>query len=402
MQKVFGIGWLIVGSFLYTVHAQGLSLSIPETAKTAAGFAPPGWQVEAVEEGDLNGDKIPDAAIVLKRDDYKEPDTDDSYTFTKRLLVLAVRHNGTLTRTAVSDHAVLDSNEGGVLGDPFQEVKIERGAVVITHYGGSRYRWGYTHRYRWQQNQWMLIGTTDTASDIHNPEMKDETDTNLSTGLVVRMYMNVINDATGKKKPTKNGHYYELPAITISASQTLDGVLAATALPGYMLKLDTKKHVVSGAPLWKDATDLSARLQAVRQGEDIFVRVEVTDNQFSDGDAVRLVHATGQVITPKESKVVQTDKGYIFAARYSMQDLAKLAPGSEYHTELLHGFLTASNLDVPAVNFFAAVEVVDVDGTAKRAVLSTKVPGSPYNGSIKAYQKGVAVLENALALPRNN
>jgi hypothetical protein len=52
-----------------------------------------------------------------------------------------------------------------------------------------------------------------------------------------------------------------------------------------------------------------------------------------------------------------------------------------------------------AVSFFAAVEVVDVDGTEKRAVLSTKVPGSPYNSSIRVYQRGGTELANSLELP---
>jgi hypothetical protein len=398
MQNVSVLGWLMTGSLLCAVHAHRLNIHIPDTTTTAKDFAPPGWEVAVVREGDLNGDNIPDAALVLQKDNYKEPDADDDYTFSKRLLVLAFRHNDKLTRTAVSDDAVLDSNEGGALGDPFQEVKIERGAVVITHYGGSRDRWGSTHRYRWQHHQWMLIGMTTTAEDAFNPAMKNETDTNLSTGLVVRKYMHVIDDTTGRKKPAKNGSYYELQAITTSAPLTVAGILEAAAWPGYGVQLHTKNHVVRGASLWKDATDLSAHLHAVRQGEDIFLRAAITDNQFSVGDAVRLVNAAGQVIPPKESQMAQTDTGYVFAARYAMKDLAKLAAGSEAMDQTLGSFLHADGLGMSEVSFFAAVEVVDVDGAAKRAVLSTKIPGSPYHGSIKAYQQGVAVLGNALEL----
>ena len=55
---------------------------------------------------------------------------------------------------------VLSADEGGMFGDPFQEVTIKRGALVIEHYGGSRIRWHYTHRFRWQNEQWQLIGAT--------------------------------------------------------------------------------------------------------------------------------------------------------------------------------------------------------------------------------------------------
>jgi hypothetical protein len=72
MQNVSVIGVLLLGSVLCSVQAHGLNLSIPDTATTAAGFAPQGWQVEVMQEGDLNGDNINDAAIVLKKDDYKK------------------------------------------------------------------------------------------------------------------------------------------------------------------------------------------------------------------------------------------------------------------------------------------------------------------------------------------
>jgi hypothetical protein len=306
-KNVSVLGVLLLGSVFCTVQAHAPNLGIPDTATIPQGFAPPGWEVEVVQEGDLNGDNVNDAAIVLTKKDYKEPDEDDDDTYSKHILVVAFRNNGKLQRTAVSDDAVLDGNEGGVYGDPFAELKIERGAVLVRHYGGSRDRWGYTDRYRWQQNTWMLIGRTETAGDKFYPAMKDETDINLSTGLVVRTYMNVIDDATGKTKPAKNGNYYELQAITTSAAQKVDGVIDATEWQGYVVKLNTKQHVVKGAHLWKDATDLSANLNAVRQGADIFLRAEVTDKQFSAGDTVRLVNTTGQVIPPKESKTAKTD-----------------------------------------------------------------------------------------------
>ena len=55
---------------------------------------------------------------------------------------------------------VRSADQGGVLGDPFQKVSIERGALVVDHFGGSRIKWHDIHRFRWQNEQWQLIGAT--------------------------------------------------------------------------------------------------------------------------------------------------------------------------------------------------------------------------------------------------
>ncbi|MCC6726101.1 MAG: hypothetical protein IT258_16460, partial [Saprospiraceae bacterium] len=77
---------------------------------------------------------------------------------------------------------VMSSESGGVMGDPFQEVKIENGAIVLTQSGGSRDKWTHTHRFRAQDNDWKLIGATYMTG---TPCEQWETfDYNLSTGAI--------------------------------------------------------------------------------------------------------------------------------------------------------------------------------------------------------------------------
>lgn len=59
-----------------------------------------------------------------------------------------------------SQGAVLPSKHGGGMGEPFDGITIENGCIVIRHSGGSRSKWSYTHRYRYQNNNWFLIGAT--------------------------------------------------------------------------------------------------------------------------------------------------------------------------------------------------------------------------------------------------
>ena len=390
MKKAFLLSLLISGSLVSIAQEQ--KITMPMTAKAPEGFAPKGWEIDAVEKGDLNGDKIDDAAIVMTKPEVMENDTLKESS--KRFLVLAFGDGGQFKRTAFSDEAALDKDEGGAMGDPFQELKIEKGIVIINYYGGSAWRWGITQRYRWQQNRWILIG--NTYEGFHATEPDDTgsvTDTNLSTGFVHRTDAD-IEDENGRKKPPKKGDYYELQAITTNEAQKIDGLFDPDEWQGYVLKLNADKQVIRDVQLWNGISDVSAALNAVRQGEDLFIRAEVTDNQFSEGDGLRLVNKKGLVIAPKEIKTAPTPKGYNVETRYSMKDLAKFAPEREGGAMDLEYFLRRDDLDPANIGFFAAVEVIDVDGKTKRATLSTKLRGSPFNGSIKVYQAGVAVLEN--------
>ena len=111
----------------------------------------------AKAQGDLNQDGLNEQVFVV------EPQTMDQETDAappRRVLVYhQVAEDAWLLWQDIPG-GVLSSDAGGMLGDPFQEVKVERGALVIDHFGGSRIRWHYTHRFRWQNEQWQLIGAT--------------------------------------------------------------------------------------------------------------------------------------------------------------------------------------------------------------------------------------------------
>lgn len=128
-------------------------LRVPEVADTVLHLVPAGWRAEEdkTRESDLNGDGKPDAAFVISNGRFDATGPAES-TVVKHVLILALRgDDGKLPRSVVSDDAVLDADEGGAFGDPLEDLTIEKGAVVITHYGGSRDRWGYTQQYRYRE-----------------------------------------------------------------------------------------------------------------------------------------------------------------------------------------------------------------------------------------------------------
>jgi hypothetical protein len=143
--------------------------------------------------------------------------------------VLALRQkDGKWQRSAVSDRCGLNSDEGGIWGDPFEEIRIERGALVIEHFGGSNWRWGITSRYRFQDNQWTLIGRTDSSSFTNDPEYRDDADRNFSTGLVVREFKaaqgsDLLTDREKRMSKQPKVSYWQIPAPFSKTAPDLNG-----------------------------------------------------------------------------------------------------------------------------------------------------------------------------------
>ncbi|NHN25016.1 hypothetical protein FIA58_004925 [Flavobacterium jejuense] len=104
-------------------------------------------------EGDLDKDGIPEKVIVY--DTEKETDLG-----TERQIYIYKNNNGKWEFWKKAIGAVLPSQHGGMMGDPFDEISIERNCIVINHFGGSRQKWNYTHRFRYQGGDFQLIGAT--------------------------------------------------------------------------------------------------------------------------------------------------------------------------------------------------------------------------------------------------
>lgn len=154
--------------------------TLPKTGTAINAFVPAHWEIMEQAKGDLNNDGIPDAALVLK--DKAENQTGiDTENIPRLLVIIFGVQGGGYTLSAAKKDAILCKTCGGVFGDPFSGIKITRGTVVIDHYGGSRDRWGYTHRWRFQDGDWYLIGLASRTEDSA-VGTSETTDTNLITG----------------------------------------------------------------------------------------------------------------------------------------------------------------------------------------------------------------------------
>ncbi|KRF07108.1 hypothetical protein ASG89_17290 [Paenibacillus sp. Soil766] len=167
-------------------------------ARNLAALIPEGWQQlvrqsrPEMVEGDLNKDGIQDVAMVIEQLSNKDQAP-------KRALVIGFGNSdNTYTRSIIADKAILKADEGGIWGDPLAGINIDRGTVVISFYGGSNDRWYGKYRFRFQDEDWYLIGATVGSyfSGTMTETTGDEEDYNLLTGDYVKR---IVDDPKAEK-----------------------------------------------------------------------------------------------------------------------------------------------------------------------------------------------------------
>lgn len=150
-----------------------------------------GLEELAIATGDLDKDKVAEKVVVY--DTKREIEMG-----TEREIHIYKKKNGNWRLWHKSIGAVLPSEHGGMMGDPFESLSIERGAIVIKHFGGSRQKWNYTHRFRYQKSSWELIGTT---INYGSPcDYFEDFDYNLSTGKYI--YTKEVQECEGDNPKT--------------------------------------------------------------------------------------------------------------------------------------------------------------------------------------------------------
>ncbi|WP_115810340.1 hypothetical protein [Winogradskyella pacifica] len=124
-----------------------------ENKKTERIQTPKHFKILDKKEGDLDNDGVFEKVIVY--DTEKETDMG-----TERQIYIYKKNHNKWELWKKSVGAILPSEHGGMMGDPFEGISIDRNCIVINHSGGARQRWHYTHRFRYQSDAFQLIGVT--------------------------------------------------------------------------------------------------------------------------------------------------------------------------------------------------------------------------------------------------
>ncbi len=355
---------LLFTVFLVASLAGAQAPTVPMSAKSPEGFAPKGWKVVegARAVGDLNGDGIADVAIA-----FDGPDPADPGDFRERLLVVAFGDGkGGYTRAASGLKAAGCQGCGGAKApDSLQALKIERGVLVISQWGGSRWTWGVTDRWRFQEGAFVQIGGTHESLDTVGDEGQVIWDYNLNTGLVV--------EGRGDIEKIKTRVSYRV----LRAGKVDTAPKLSEAWPGRALELG-KDDLAAGVDAWKGKEDLSAKLWALVQGQDVWIKAEVQDDRVTEGDGLRFKDGRGRGLKAADIQKQPIPGGYLFRARLALAAVKKAGtPSFRGHEETEEAFALS-------------VEVVDQDGPGR----------APKRLSTSRKGQGVLLLTAEPGLPR--
>ncbi len=160
---------------------------------------PAGMTKLAEASGDLDGDGQAEAVAVF---DTGKEDSENGIG-TARELHIYKQKDGKMELLNNYKGAIMSSESGGLKGDPFDTVSVDNGVLVLHHFGGSRDTWDYTHRFRFQDNDYKLIGATYIAGA--DCDAIETFDYNLSTGVInYEKITEDCKDGYDKRKTTKS------------------------------------------------------------------------------------------------------------------------------------------------------------------------------------------------------
>ena len=159
---------------IYAQDSSDQPYSIP-AVKNPSVTSPKGYTNFKEEKGDLDGDGIDELLVAYETD--KNTDLGK-----ERQIHIFKKEDNKWKLHKKFTGPLLPSQGGGTLGDPFRDIRIKKGVIVIEQSGGSRQQWSYVHKFRKQDNSWELIGAT--VSYLTECKEFDKYDYNLNTGKV--------------------------------------------------------------------------------------------------------------------------------------------------------------------------------------------------------------------------
>jgi hypothetical protein len=142
--------------------------TINKKGQNISDFIPAGWAILDTAVGDLNGDKVNDAAIILQ---YKDSvsiiktvdDILDSVVTQPRIFIVLFKNANDMNFYLVEQsNSFILNHDDPIMEDPYQGLKIDKCILQIDFYFfctmGCWYTTSSSYKFRYKENQFLLIG----------------------------------------------------------------------------------------------------------------------------------------------------------------------------------------------------------------------------------------------------
>ena len=172
MKSYYSVA-LALALFAAAVAAQNADVKIPDEVKP---FVEAGTIADALEAGDLNGDGRRDFILVLSKI-VKEDDRYEEGAGARSVILLIRDAGGKLQAVGRNEEVAMCKNCGGVFGDPFEGVSVQRTKFTVMNYGGSSDRWAYSYSFAYSRRDqnWQLVKVEESHFKTFDPERSRKT-----------------------------------------------------------------------------------------------------------------------------------------------------------------------------------------------------------------------------------
>ncbi len=145
--------------------------------------------------GDLDKDGVDELVVAYNT----KSDEDEIDKGVPRELIIYKKQNNQWAVWQKSMQALYGSSDGGMMGDPFGGIAIEKGVLKISQEGGSSWKWNHTDKYRYDGKRFKLIGYESHYGKIC--EFWEGVDFNLVTGkiIITKEFERCENDAENQE-----------------------------------------------------------------------------------------------------------------------------------------------------------------------------------------------------------
>jgi hypothetical protein len=172
-----------IGFFLFLTQSifSGDFPELPEKSNSLKSYIPQKWKILSEADGDLNKDGLSDKVMVIRSDAEDKAKNNSP----RHLIILFGIKGGEYKLILNITKPIMKKNEGGSGGDPFSGIYINKGYLLIEHYGGTgNLKWGMTYRYQYKKDDLYLIGKTLYSNKMNSRESLKK-DVNLLTGKII-------------------------------------------------------------------------------------------------------------------------------------------------------------------------------------------------------------------------
>lgn len=122
----------------------------PDKIKNKNELIPDGWSMLDMLEHDFNNDGLLDLVGVAEH-----PFAED--VMYPRTLLVYMNNGSGYNRNLMNQYLIRNSDEGGAMGDPYQEMTAQNNTFTTHSFGGSAWKWQENYTFEYKNEEWFLL-----------------------------------------------------------------------------------------------------------------------------------------------------------------------------------------------------------------------------------------------------